>query len=282
MLIDFTGIDVVYIATVEYGFSNYYNTIFHIPFGKTSNISLGIGSHYTSLPVTNGLEKCTNEQIYKSMWLCYYAAILENCNCSATAFPYMSPTPSPGVIECNMNIYNNCRILLFKSETKYCREIRLRQHVSGIVTHPPPCETWSFLSVISRSLNVTNEMTDVHVTTARFTVKSFIYAEIEEQLVFTYQQFLAAFGGMLGIWLGLPFFSLVRIIAFPTEFILGFLIPRRIHEKFSKIIDPQKNLKLKKKIRSRAFLTVEYLFDFKYDKLHREVNLQRLFTNAGM
>ena len=122
----------------------------------------------------------------------------------------------------------------------------------------------------------------VRVTTARFSVKNFVYAEVKEQLVFTFQLFLAAFGGMLGIWLGLSFFSLVRIVAFPTEYILGFLIPRRIHEKFSKIIDPQKNLKLKKKIRSRAFLTVEYLFDFKFDKLHRKVNLQRLITYAGM
>jgi hypothetical protein len=279
MSIDFADTDAIFVGIPKY-LSNYHKTMINIPYGETSNIFMGIASHYSSLPVKNGLEKCIlNEQIFKSTWLCYYAAILETCNCSATAFSYMSPAPSPGVIECNMNIYNNCRILTSKSESKYCKEFSL----TG--TLPPPCETWSFLSVISGSSNEpwsTDEMTAVQATTARFSVKNFIYAEIEEQPVFTYQQFLAAFGGMLGIWLGLSFFSLVRILAFPTEFILGFLIPRRIHEKFSKIINPQKNLKLKKKIRSRAFLTVEYLFDFKFDKLQRKANLQKIFTYTGM
>jgi hypothetical protein len=221
----------------------------------------------------NGTEKCEFQQ--KGFWLCLYALIENQCNCTPTANPLMSPPPSVGLPECNTNIYNVCGFIN-QSIVPMPPECKS--------TYPAPCENWSFLStVISLTENEpkTTNKGIFDVTVVRISVKDFSYLEIAEQRVFTLQQFLAAFGGMLGIWLGLSFFSLVRIIAIPTEIIISLLM-RRFNEKFSTIIDLQKNPKLRNTVSSRPFLTLEYIFDFKYDELIGGIKLPAILVHAVM
>ena len=272
----FTDIDFVNYELPINSLSNNYGTIFHSRYGHTYNYSLAIESYYESLSVVQGVEKCANGFTDEAPWHCYYAIIKDSCNCTPTAYPLMSPPPTPGFAECNLLDYINCGVI----ESRYSR-VSLPLECRAF--YPPPCATWSFLTAESFSKNDAAFMDHrkFDETVVSFSVKNLMYAAIIEQRIYTFSQFVPAFGGMLGIWMGLSFFSLVQIVSLPTELILGLFL-RKPNRKLSIIINPENNLKLKKKISSRLFLTFEYILDFNLDNFLREITLQKVVTRTVM
>ena len=244
---------------------------FQIQHGNTTNITFAVESHYSSLPIVNGKEKCSAQAA--GYWPCVYAALKKNCNCTPTANLPMTPSPSPGFVECNLKSYNICN----------WRGLEPISCFTDPTVVLPSCESWSLNVAQSVAMNdiFPTNAGNFQKTLIRISISDFRYAQIQEQLSFTFQEFLAALGGILGIWLGLSFFSIVRILSFPTKFIFGFLL-RRSNLKFSAYIDPKKNIKVKKTTQTRLFLTLEYLFDLKYDEIQRKINLQTLLIYAIM
>ena len=127
--------------------------------------------------------------------LCRINQIKELCGCAPITFnkTYASDT----FANCTFNQYKNCSKNL-ENENKTC--------TSSCV---PYCEKWYYnVEMTSQEGQPTEQQLDM-------VMNVFDYLIVEETYKWTFETFIGALGGIMGIWLGLDFGTLVAFVFNP-------------------------------------------------------------------
>lgn len=143
---------------------------------------------------------------------CRSNQIKELCGCTPITFSknYESGT----LVNCTMNKLENCSQYL-RNEDKNCTD----ECVSN-------CAQWHYaidvVKLYGQNISLHEKVQEVTMT-----MSSFDYIILTEEYTWTFESFIGAFGGVLGIWLGLDFGVLIELVFTPIIMLLRKLLSKK-------------------------------------------------------
>jgi hypothetical protein len=163
-----------------------------INFGDNFTSRISIDDYYQSLPFNNGKQKCSDRRTLEDCQNnCSVTAIRTACNCTPVSWPEL--TSQLDGKDCTLEQYKNCSPNADNDTACMGKCFRFCTHIR-----------YSELRSYDGGMNYTAHLL--------IFMKSFSFRQEQEFVVMEFSDFVGAFGGALGFWIGLDVLMIVHFI----------------------------------------------------------------------
>uniref|UniRef100_A0A914XKI0 Uncharacterized protein n=1 Tax=Plectus sambesii TaxID=2011161 RepID=A0A914XKI0_9BILA len=181
-----------------------------ITFGVHTKVMLYVSNVFSRLPEVNGVEQCSMTSVHTYRYNCRVDYVRQMCGCEPTAWPGTAAVEKQ---YCSLRKLETCQL---------SPDVDFSNCSTSI--YPTPCQLGAYQATIAT--------TPLNTAYAKVTLQLLdrpSYPSYEETLPWTTETFVGAFGGVLGMWIGLD--ALVLFELFLSAFGFCGRMCRRIYDK---------------------------------------------------
>uniref|UniRef100_A0A914VSY0 Uncharacterized protein n=1 Tax=Plectus sambesii TaxID=2011161 RepID=A0A914VSY0_9BILA len=185
-----------------------------VNFGENLTSVISTAAIYRALPIAYGIQQCSEEISHEACVVDCQLKIFEaNCSCTlpngrSRALDLNTSTSLDRLKTCGFEEISLCSAAFASIKDK------VKDECSDNCLSACEHTRYKQLKTVGSSINATEAHFNISIWT-------FEYQIFSETFVWTFESFIAALGGLLGLWIGLSFLLLLRFVITPLLYLVN-------------------------------------------------------------